>query len=157
VARGINDVDAMLGVILRHARPEAGRRRRRNRNAALLFLLHPVHGGRAIMHFTDFVIHTGVEQDAFGGRGFTCVDVRRNTDVAIAFNRGFACHDLLSIHRAKQQADETIRVKMKLQSADSKKSGLRVCGASKTVHAVQRDTPTPQQDRTTAESGKRET
>jgi hypothetical protein len=80
-----------------HALPETGRGSGRDRDAALLLLLHPVHGGRAIVHFTDLVIHTGVKQNALGGGGFAGVDVRRDTDVAVALNGGFASHDGLSL------------------------------------------------------------
>jgi hypothetical protein len=54
----VNDVDAMLDVI---ARPEAGRRGGSNRNAALLFLFHPVHRRRSFVNFADFVRNAGVE------------------------------------------------------------------------------------------------
>jgi hypothetical protein len=46
------------------------------------------------MHFTDFVIHTGIKQNAFCSRGFTCIDVSGDTDIAIALNGGLASHDL---------------------------------------------------------------
>ena len=46
----------------------------------------------AIMHFTDLVIHTGVEQDALGRGGLAGVDVRADTDIAVALDGGFACH-----------------------------------------------------------------
>ena len=35
-----------------------------DRDATLLLLLHPVHGGGAVVHFTDLVALAGVEQDA---------------------------------------------------------------------------------------------
>jgi len=56
-------------------------------------LLHPVHGGRAIVHFTDFVVHAGIEKNALGRGGLAGVDVRRNTDIAVALNGGIASHD----------------------------------------------------------------
>ena len=90
VTRGINNVDAMLGVIRGHATPVTGRRGRSNGNTALLFLLHPVHGGGAVMHFANLVIDAGVEQHTFRGRGFTRVNVRGNTDVPVAFYRSLA-------------------------------------------------------------------
>ena len=76
VARRINDIDAVVV-------PEAGRRSRGDRDTTLLLLLHPVHGGCAIMHFADFIRLTGVKKDALGGRGFTSVDMRHDPDVAI--------------------------------------------------------------------------
>jgi hypothetical protein len=93
VAGGVDDVDAVLGQGRVHAAPETGGRSGRDRDATLLLLLHPVHGGRAIMHFADLVVHTGVEKDALGRGGLAGVDVRRNTDVAIAFDGGNASHD----------------------------------------------------------------
>ena len=48
VAGGVDDVEAL-------AVPEGGRRGRRDGDAALLLLLHPVHGGRALMDFADLV------------------------------------------------------------------------------------------------------
>jgi hypothetical protein len=78
VAGGVDDVDPVLA-------PEAGRRGGGDGNAALLFLLHPVHDGRALMHFTDFVRNTGVVEDALGRRGLAGIDVRHDADVARAF------------------------------------------------------------------------
>jgi hypothetical protein len=95
VPRGIDDVDAMLGTIeLIHALPETGRRSRGDGDATLLLLLHPVHGRSAVMHFTDLVIDTGVKQDALGHRRLAGVDVRADTDIAVALDRSFACHSI---------------------------------------------------------------
>src|SRR5918994_4137058 len=54
VAGCVDDVD-------RVAVPLTGGRGRRDRDAALLLLLHPVHRGRALVDFTDLVVNTGVE------------------------------------------------------------------------------------------------
>src|SRR6478609_3244099 len=56
VTRGVDNVDL---VVL----PPAGRRGRRDRDAALLLLLHPVHRGSALVDLTDLVGDAGVEQD----------------------------------------------------------------------------------------------
>ena len=69
------------------AAPFAGRRRRRNRNAALLFLLHPVHRRHAVVGFTDTVRATGVVQNSLGRRCFTGIDMRHDTDIANMIQR----------------------------------------------------------------------
>ncbi|CDJ79006.1 Hypothetical protein SMB2099_4392 [Serratia marcescens SMB2099] len=72
--------------LLGHTRPEGSSRCRSDGNTTLLLLFHPVHGGSAVMNFTDFVVYTGVEQNTFGSGGFTGVDVSTDTDVAVACN-----------------------------------------------------------------------
>ena len=37
----------------------------------------------AIMHFPDFMNFTGELQNPLGGRGFTGIDVREDTDVSV--------------------------------------------------------------------------
>jgi len=90
----IDDVDVVSWEVVRHALPETGGRCGSNSNTALLLLLHPVHGGGAIMHFTDLVVHTGVKQYALSRGGLTSVNVSGNTDIAVALNGGLASHDL---------------------------------------------------------------
>ncbi len=85
MAWSIDDVDPVIV-------PETGRRSRRDRDPALLLLLHPIHRCGAFMHFTDLVGLTGIIKDALGRRGFASVDVRHDTDVAIFFERMAACH-----------------------------------------------------------------
>src|SRR5690606_3322286 len=92
VSRGIDHVDAMLRTGAVHAAPEARRRCRRDGDATLLLLLHPVHGGCAVMHFAQLVVHAGVEQDAVGSRGLTGIDVGGDTNVAVALNGGLTGH-----------------------------------------------------------------
>ena len=79
VTGSVDDVDA---IVLTIPRPEARRRRRRDRYAALLFLLHPVHDRSAFVDFADLVRDTGVIQDALGRRGLARVDVGHDSDVA---------------------------------------------------------------------------
>src|SRR6202158_4153261 len=93
VARRINNIDA---VFLIEAIPRSGRRRARNRDAALALLLHPVHGGRAFIHRTDLVGHTRIEQDALRRRRFSGVDVRHDPDVARVFEFEYPGHFIFS-------------------------------------------------------------
>jgi hypothetical protein len=75
VPGGVDDVDLVVF-------PPAGRRGGRDRDAALLLLLHPVHRGAALVDLTDLVVDTGVEQDALGRGGLAGVDVGHDADVA---------------------------------------------------------------------------
>jgi hypothetical protein len=61
--------------------PEAGGRGRRNRDAAFLFLLHPVHHRGAFVDLADLVRNPRVEEDALGRRGLAGIDVRHDADV----------------------------------------------------------------------------
>src|SRR5206468_5694772 len=132
----VDDVDAVLGEGELHALPEAGRRRRRDRDAALLLLLHPVHGRSAVVHLTDLVVHTGVEKDALGRRRFAGVDVSRDTDVPVALDRGLAGHDVTPNTGAARGLAVTRRAAGKNRGARTLRSGsartpcwLRPCGA----------------------------
>ena len=75
VTRCIDNIDPMVT-------PQAGRRRRSNRDAALLFLDHPVHGRGSFVHLTEFVVDPGVIQDALGRGGFSRIDVCHDPNVA---------------------------------------------------------------------------
>ena len=75
VPRGVNDVEAV-------AFPEASRGGRGDRDAAFLFLGHPVHRGGAFVDFADFVGAARVVEDTLGSRGFARVDVGHDADVA---------------------------------------------------------------------------
>ena len=70
----VDDVDA---VIL----PETGGGRRSDGDTPLLLLHHPVHRGRAVMHFTQLVRLACVEKNPFGRRGLSCINVRHDTDI----------------------------------------------------------------------------
>ena len=92
VARGVDDVDLVVV-------PEAGGRRGRDGDAALLLLLHPVHRGRAVVNLTDLVAHTGVVEDPLGRRGLAGVDVRHDADVAdlVEVGQHILCHRSLPL------------------------------------------------------------
>ncbi|APA94092.1 hypothetical protein NS506_00001 [Nocardia seriolae] len=87
VAGGVDDVDLVVF-------PETGRRGRRDGDAAFLLLRHPVHGGGAVVHLTDLVGDTGVEEDAFGSRRLTGIDVGHDADVAdlVQVGEHVLCH-----------------------------------------------------------------
>ena len=103
VAGCVYDVDEM-------AVPFAGRRSRRDGDAALLLLLHPIHDGSPVVHLADLVGPAGVVQDALGGRRLAGIDVRHDADVArplerelpllaaIRLVRSRLCHSPLSLH-----------------------------------------------------------
>ncbi len=64
--------------------PETGGGGRRNRDAALLFLLHPVHRRRAFVHLADLVRTARIEQDPFRRGGLAGIDVGHDADIASA-------------------------------------------------------------------------
>src|SRR6185437_15263542 len=104
VAGRIDDVDTVLRPIA--GGPETSGRRRCDGDPALLLLLHPVHGRRALMDFADLVGLAGVIEDALGRRRLAGVDVRHDADVAIAFERmaaGHFNHSLAMWGAAKQR------------------------------------------------------
>jgi hypothetical protein len=84
VAGGVDDVDAM-------SVPLTSGRGRGDGDAALLLLDHPVHRGGTLVHLTDLVVLTGVEQDALGRRGLARVDVRHDADVSDLVQGEFTC------------------------------------------------------------------
>ena len=71
----IDDVDAKVV-------PERRRRGRRDRDPALLLLLHPVHHRGALVHLAHLVRAAGVVEDPLGRRRLAGVDVRHDPDVA---------------------------------------------------------------------------
>ena len=87
VAGRVDDVDAVVA-------PGGGGRGGRDRDAALLLLLHPVHDGSALVDLTHLVGASGVEEDALSRRRLSGVDVRHDPDVARLLECDLACHDL---------------------------------------------------------------
>src|SRR5690606_41742145 len=92
VARRIDDIDAVFGVIAGHATPERGGGGRGNRDAALLLLFHPVHSRRAVVDFAQLVRDAGIEQYALGGGCLAGIDMRADTDVAVMIDTRLASH-----------------------------------------------------------------
>jgi hypothetical protein len=74
VAGRVDDVDAVVA-------PLAGRGGRRDRDAALLLLLHPVHRRGALVDLADLVGAPRVIEDALGRRRLARVDVGHDPDV----------------------------------------------------------------------------
>src|SRR6185437_16602722 len=72
--------------------PEAGSGRRGYGNPALLLLLHPIHGGGALMDLAHFMDTAGEEQNAFGRSGLTSIDMGDDSDVASPLERDGAGH-----------------------------------------------------------------
>ena len=85
VTRSVDNVDAIVA-------PHTCCGRGRNGDAALLLLLHVVHGRGALMHFADAVRDARVEQDALCRCRLSGVDVRHDSDVPATIQRYGACH-----------------------------------------------------------------
>jgi hypothetical protein len=83
-------IDDVKGVFLTFPEPLGFGSSRSDRDPTLLFLLHPVHSGCAIVYFTDLVTNAGVVKDALGSRRFARVDVSSDTDVSGEFK--ISCH-----------------------------------------------------------------
>src|SRR5262249_27829801 len=92
VAGGVENVDAVLGEAVVHPLPEAGGGGRGDGDTTLLFLLHVVHHGRAVVDLTDLVRDAGVEKDALGRGRLPRVDVRGDADVPVTLDGRRACH-----------------------------------------------------------------
>ena len=53
-----------------------------NRDSALALLDHEVRRGVSVMDIAVLVDLAGIEKNALGSGGFTCVDMRNNSNVA---------------------------------------------------------------------------
>ncbi len=80
VAGRVDDVQAL-------AVPRGRGRGGRDRDAPLLLLLHPVHGGGAVVDFADLMGLAGIVEDTFGRRRLPGIDVRHDAEIAIVFDR----------------------------------------------------------------------
>ncbi len=77
MTRRVDDVDAVVV-------PEARRRGRGDRDAALLLLWHPVHRRGAVVYLADLVDLLGEKEDPLGHGGLARVDVRDDPDVPVS-------------------------------------------------------------------------
>src|SRR3546814_10371019 len=100
VTRRVDDVDPVIV-------PEASGRGRRDRDAALLFLLHPIHRGGAIVDFPDLVGFAGIIKDTLGGGRLTGIDMRHDAYIALVLERMDAGHGLYSIADGRRARKST--------------------------------------------------
>ncbi len=84
VSGSVDDVDPMIA-------PERRRGRRRDGDAALLLLRHPVHRRGALVDLPELVRAPGVVEDPLGRRGLARVDVGHDPDVADAVEADLGC------------------------------------------------------------------
>ena len=101
----------------------AGGRGGRDRDAALLLLLHPVHGRRAFVHLANLVIDAGVEQDAFGRRRLAGIDVGHDAEVAITLDGSGACHGVIS-DRSTGSGPNSAAIRLRLATSPAWMRGL---------------------------------
>ena len=73
--------------------PERGGRGGGDGDAALLLLLHPVHGRGAVVDFADLMGLAGIVEDALGRRRLPGVDMSHDAEIAVVFDRVAARHD----------------------------------------------------------------
>ena len=86
--RCVDDVEAvpvgLRGRAVDGPFPEGGGCSGGDRDSAFLLLLHPVHGGGAVMDLAHLVGLSGVVEDPLGRGGFPGVDVRHDSEVAVS-------------------------------------------------------------------------
>ena len=75
VSRGVDQIDIKTTPLREHRSCGDG-------DAAFLLFLHPVGRRRAIVYFTDFMLFTGVIEDAFRNGGLARIDVGNDTEIA---------------------------------------------------------------------------
>jgi len=85
VARRIDDINTMIA-------PVGRRRGRGDRDAALLLLLHPIHGGVAVVDLAHFIGLTGIVEDAFSRRRLAGINVSHDANITITIKGSSAGH-----------------------------------------------------------------
>ena len=80
MAWSIDDIDLMIP-------PIAGGGSRSDGYTPVLLLLHPVHGGFAVIYLADLVVFAGVEKDAFCGGCLSGINMCHDADVAHILKR----------------------------------------------------------------------
>ena len=96
MAGRVDDVQALVV-------PEGGGGSRGDGDPPLLFLLHPVHGGGAIMNLADFVALARIIEDALRGRGLSGIDMGHDAEIAIILDFVFARHGVKSSRQRHQR------------------------------------------------------
>src|SRR5208337_3070884 len=86
MAGGVDNVETLI-------MPESGRRGGRDGDAALLLLLHPVHGRGAVVDFADLMGLARVVEDALRRRRLSGIDVGHDAEITVVFNSVAARHD----------------------------------------------------------------
>src|SRR5207248_3695166 len=79
MARRVDDIQPLV-------LPERGGCGGGDRDAALLLLLHPVHGGGAFMDLAHLVALAGVVEDPLGRGRLARIDVGHNAEVAVVLD-----------------------------------------------------------------------
>jgi hypothetical protein len=90
VAGGVDDVEPML---LALGRPECRGRSRGDGDAALLLLLHEIHGRSAFVHLADLVALAGVIENPLSRRRLPGIDVGHDAEIAVVLDRMTAGHE----------------------------------------------------------------
>ncbi len=98
VAGRVDDVQAL-------AVPERGGRGRRDGDAALLLLLHPVHRRGAFVHLADLVALAGVIEDPLRRRRLPGIDVGHDAEITVVLDGMDAGHvgSVLEVVRRHQR------------------------------------------------------
>ena len=95
MARSVDDVDTGLGELILGALPVAGGCRGGDGDTTLLLLLHPVHGGRALVGLANLVIDARIVQNALRRGGLSCINVGHDADISCVFQCNLSRHTVL--------------------------------------------------------------